>query len=152
MMDPRSIVIYLNRKGLTLEVVHEDLVVTLGAEAIAYRMVANYLRTARIIPRDSTVLSAMTSPHIDESGEAILTAFSSSPMGAAYPVNDQKAIPVQCSRSLLTILLAHETRALQKIVARDESWFEYITDHGLIWPPPDGKVPNRERFRIQSKK
>jgi hypothetical protein len=37
-------------------------------------------------------------------------------------------------------------------VTLDESWFYYITDHELIWLPPDGKVPNRERITIESKK
>jgi hypothetical protein len=36
-------------------------------------------------------------------------------------------------------------------VTLDESWFEYITDYELIWPPPDGKVPARECVTIQSK-
>jgi hypothetical protein len=37
--------------------------------------------------------------------------------------DDQKAIPVKCSRSLPTILRAQETRAWHDIVTLDESWF-----------------------------
>jgi hypothetical protein len=51
-----------------------DRVATLGEEAIAYNRMTNYLRAARIIPRDATSLSAAISPHIDESDEAILGA------------------------------------------------------------------------------
>jgi hypothetical protein len=40
-MDQRSIVIYLNRKGLTTQVIHADLVATLGEEATAYSTVTN---------------------------------------------------------------------------------------------------------------
>jgi hypothetical protein len=51
--------------------------------------------------------------------------------------DDQKAIPVKCSRSLRTILRAQETRAWHDTVTLDESWFEYIRNHELIWVPPD---------------
>jgi hypothetical protein len=59
-MDQRSIVLYLNRKGLTVQVIHNDLVATLGEEAIAYSTVRNYLRVARIILRDTVASSAAT--------------------------------------------------------------------------------------------
>jgi hypothetical protein len=42
-MDERSIDLYLNRKGLTAQVIHDDLVATLGEEVIAYSTVTNYL-------------------------------------------------------------------------------------------------------------
>jgi hypothetical protein len=51
----------------------------------------------------------------------------------------------------LTILLAQETRVWHDLITLDESWFYYITDHKLIWLPPDGKVPDLERVRIQSR-
>jgi hypothetical protein len=59
---------------LIAQVIRDDLVATLDKEATAYGTVTNYLRTARIIPRDAIPFSATTSPHIDESGEAILRA------------------------------------------------------------------------------
>jgi hypothetical protein len=36
-MDQQSIVLYLSRKGLSAVDIHDDLVVTLGAEAVSYR-------------------------------------------------------------------------------------------------------------------
>jgi hypothetical protein len=77
-MDYRSSVLYLNRKDLTPQVIHDDLVATLGAKAIAYSTVTNYLRAARTIPRDATPFEAATSPHIDKSDEAILRALEES--------------------------------------------------------------------------
>jgi hypothetical protein len=71
----RLIGLYLNRKGLTAQVIRDDLVATLGEEAIAYSTVPNSFRAARIIPRDLTACPGATSHHIDESDEAILTAF-----------------------------------------------------------------------------
>jgi predicted cupin superfamily sugar epimerase len=64
----------------------------------------------------------------------------------------QNAIWVQCSQSLLTILREKQARAWHDIVTLDESWFYYITDHEPIWLPPDGKVPDRERITMESKK
>jgi hypothetical protein len=55
-MDPKSIVLslHLHRKGWTAQSIHDDLVPTLGEEAIAYRMVTKYLRKVRIHPTDAT--------------------------------------------------------------------------------------------------
>jgi hypothetical protein len=64
-MDQRPTALYLNRKGLTAQVIHDVLVATLGKEAIVYSMATKYLRAARIIPRDVTPFSAAISPHID---------------------------------------------------------------------------------------
>jgi hypothetical protein len=73
-MDQRSIVLYLNRKGLTAQIIHDNLVATLGEEATAYSTVTDYLRAVRNIPRDAILFSATTSPHIDESDQAIVRA------------------------------------------------------------------------------
>jgi hypothetical protein len=73
-MDQKSMILSLQRKGLTSQVIHDDLVATLGAEATAYNTVTKYLRAAQIIPRDSTLLSDTTSLHINESDKAILRA------------------------------------------------------------------------------
>jgi hypothetical protein len=43
-MDRKSIALDLNRKGWMARVIHDDLVVTLGEEAIAYSTVTKYLR------------------------------------------------------------------------------------------------------------
>jgi hypothetical protein len=47
-MNPKSILFDLYRKGWTAEAIHDNLVATLGEEAIAYSPVTNYLREARI--------------------------------------------------------------------------------------------------------
>jgi hypothetical protein len=45
-MERRSIVIYLARKGLSPFAIHDDLVTTLGADAVSYSSVTSYLRDA----------------------------------------------------------------------------------------------------------
>jgi hypothetical protein len=54
-MDQRSIVFYLNTKGWMARVIHDDLVATLGEEAIAYSTVTKYLREAQT-GRNDTML------------------------------------------------------------------------------------------------
>jgi hypothetical protein len=153
-MDQSSSVLDLNRKGLTAQDLHGDLVATQCEVAIAYSTVTNYLRATRIIPRDVITFSAAPSLHIDESDEAILRAleelqFSSVrqlsrathlPKTMVYRrlseklgctarhlrfvrhilCDDQKAKRVKCSRSVLMIVLAQETRAWHDIITMDE--------------------------------
>jgi hypothetical protein len=45
-MDRQSIVLCLCRKGLSAVAIHDDLVATLGAEAVSYPSVTRYLREA----------------------------------------------------------------------------------------------------------
>jgi hypothetical protein len=92
-MDQRSIVLCLNRKGLMAQVIHDDLVATLGDEASAYNTVTNYLRAARIIPRDATQFSAVTSYHIDESDEAILRALEELPFSSVRQLSSPTQLP-----------------------------------------------------------
>jgi hypothetical protein len=46
-MDQRSIVLCLGRKGLAAVAIEDDLVATLGAQAISYPSVTRYLRETK---------------------------------------------------------------------------------------------------------
>jgi hypothetical protein len=81
-MDQRSIVLYLNRKGRLARVIHDDLVATLGEEAITYNTVTKSLRKAQTGSDDATALSEEYSAHIDNSDEAILTALQKLPFSS----------------------------------------------------------------------
>jgi hypothetical protein len=50
-MDQRSIALYLSINGLSTKAIHQELVRTLGAEAVAYPTVTWYLRTAKFPPK-----------------------------------------------------------------------------------------------------
>jgi hypothetical protein len=50
-MDQNPIVLYLRMKGMTLDVVHDDLVRTLGKDAVAYSTVTKYARSAQFSGR-----------------------------------------------------------------------------------------------------
>jgi hypothetical protein len=93
-MNQGSIVLYLNRKGRTAQVIHDDLVATLGAEANAYSTVTSYLRAARIIRRDATPLSPSNSPHIDESDEAALRELEELPFSSVRQLAHAAHLPV----------------------------------------------------------
>jgi hypothetical protein len=53
-MDQRLIVPYLKRKGWMARLIHDDLVPTLGEEAITYSTVSTYLHEAQRGPDDAT--------------------------------------------------------------------------------------------------
>jgi hypothetical protein len=46
-MNRRSICLYLNRKGLSAQVIHDEFVQVLEADAIAYSAVTSYLRLSK---------------------------------------------------------------------------------------------------------
>jgi hypothetical protein len=54
-MDQRSVVLYLVRKGLAAVAIYEDLVATLGAEAINYPSGTCYLREAKFATSNQEV-------------------------------------------------------------------------------------------------
>jgi hypothetical protein len=54
------------------------------------------------------------------------------------------------SQKLLQILRTQKARSWADIVTLDESWFYLATDYELIWLDQGGKVPERERYLIQS--
>jgi hypothetical protein len=50
LLDQKPIVLYLRMKGMALDAIHEDLVHTLGKDAVAYSTVAKYARSAQFVP------------------------------------------------------------------------------------------------------
>jgi hypothetical protein len=50
-MDQKPIVLYLRMKGMALDAIHDDLVRTLGKDAVAYSTVTKYVRNAQFSGR-----------------------------------------------------------------------------------------------------
>jgi hypothetical protein len=50
-MDQKPIVLYLQMKGMAFDAIHDDLVRTLGKEAVAYPTVTRYARSAQFSGR-----------------------------------------------------------------------------------------------------
>jgi hypothetical protein len=72
-MHPKSIVLYLRRKGWTAREIHNDLVATLGEEVITYSTVTKYLREARINSADVTSFLHATSLHLTSMNQTKLS-------------------------------------------------------------------------------
>jgi hypothetical protein len=56
LMDQKPIVLYLRMKGMALDAVHDDLVHTLGKDAVAYSTAAKYACSARFSGRKEATL------------------------------------------------------------------------------------------------
>ena len=52
-MDQRSIVLFLDRKGLKATDIHNELVAVLGSDAVSYSTVTRYLREGRLALKES---------------------------------------------------------------------------------------------------
>jgi hypothetical protein len=50
-MDQKTIVLDLGMKGMSLDAIHEDLVRTLGTDAVTYPTVTKYARSAKFSPK-----------------------------------------------------------------------------------------------------
>jgi hypothetical protein len=73
-MDQKPIVLYLRTKAMALDAIHDNLVRTLGQDAVTYSAVTKYARSAQFSSRkEATPLEA---PDVERSpaDEAILTA------------------------------------------------------------------------------
>jgi hypothetical protein len=92
-MDQRLIVRYFNRKGLTAQVIQNNLVATLGQEAIVCSTVTNYLREVQTGADHANPLPEEISPDIDDSDEAILGALEELPFSSVRQLLCETHLP-----------------------------------------------------------
>jgi hypothetical protein len=69
-----TIVLYLSRKGLSAVAIHDDLVATLGAEAVSYPPVTRYLREAIFASSNRPDSLPPPKHQLDDFDQAILLA------------------------------------------------------------------------------
>jgi hypothetical protein len=112
-MDQKSIAMYLNRKGCTAQVIHDDLVAILGEEAIAYSTVRKYLREAQTAPDDASALFDELSPHMDDSDEAILSALEELSFSSVRKLSYATHLPATTRYRRLSEKLGFVTRHLR---------------------------------------
>jgi AraC-like DNA-binding protein len=84
-MDQRSTVPYVSMKGLSAKAIHQELVQTLGAEAVAYPAVTWHLRTAKFPAQSKEVPRKAGVSWTDAVDAAILMALTNNPF---YSVRD----------------------------------------------------------------
>jgi hypothetical protein len=81
-MDQQSIILYLSRKGLSAVAIHDDLVSTLGAEAVSYPSVTRSLREAIFTPSNPPDPLPPPEHQLDDSDQAILLALADQPFAS----------------------------------------------------------------------
>jgi hypothetical protein len=73
------IVAYLSLKEISARKIHDDIVASLGPDAVPYSSVTPYLREARFPPSKPESHPADVQRDLDDSGQAILAALEESP-------------------------------------------------------------------------
>jgi hypothetical protein len=78
-MDQKSIVPYLQMKEMALDAIHDDLVRTLGKDAVVYSTVTKYARRAQFSGRKEAIPPEAPDVELSPVDEAILTALAEFP-------------------------------------------------------------------------
>jgi hypothetical protein len=78
-MMQRPIVAYLSLKGMSAREIHDDLVATLGSDAVSYSSVPRSLREARVPPSRPGPHPIGFQRDLDVSDQEILAALGESP-------------------------------------------------------------------------
>jgi hypothetical protein len=78
-MDQKPIVLYLRMKGMALDAIHDDLVRTVGKDAVTYSTVTKYTHSAQFSGRKEAISSEASDVECSPVGEAILTALTEFP-------------------------------------------------------------------------
>jgi hypothetical protein len=93
LMDQKPIVLYLRMKEMVLDAIHDDLVPTLGKDAVAYSTVTKYARSAHFPSR--TEANPPEAPDVERSpiDEAILTALAEFPFSSVRELSRTICLP-----------------------------------------------------------
>jgi hypothetical protein len=81
-MDLRSIALGLSMKGLSGKAIHQELVQTLGVEAVAYPTVTWYLRAAKFPAQSKEAPDEAREMRADSGNTAILKALTDNPFSS----------------------------------------------------------------------
>jgi hypothetical protein len=92
-MDQKPIILYLRMKGMALDAIHDDLVPTLGKDAVAYSTVTKYARSAQFSGRKEA--TPPEAPDVERSpvDEAILTALAEFPFSSVRELSRRICLP-----------------------------------------------------------
>jgi hypothetical protein len=78
-MDQKAIILYLRMKGMALDAIHDDLVSTIGKDAVAYSTVTKYARSAQFSGRKEVTPPEVPDVEPSPVDEAIFTALAEFP-------------------------------------------------------------------------
>jgi GMP synthase-like glutamine amidotransferase len=92
-MTQHPIVASLSLKGMSAREIHDDIVATLGADAVSYSLVTRYLREAQFPPSKPERHSADVQRDLDDSDQAILAALEESPFASVRQLSRLTHLP-----------------------------------------------------------
>jgi hypothetical protein len=81
-MDQQSIVLYLSRKRLSAVGIHDNLVATLGAEAVSYPSVTRNLREAIFVSSNPPEPLPPPEHQLNDSDQAVFLALADQPFAS----------------------------------------------------------------------
>jgi hypothetical protein len=111
-VDQRSIVLYLTRKGLSAIAIHDDLVATLGAEAVSYPSVTRYLHEAIFVSSNQPDPLPPPEHQLDDSDQVILLALADQPFTTIHELSRLTHLPRMTVHRQLTQTLVFHVRYL----------------------------------------
>jgi hypothetical protein len=93
LMDQKPILLYLRMKGMALDAIHDDLVSTLGKDAVAYSTVSKSARKAQFSGRKEAM--PPEAPDVERSpvDEAILTGLAEFPFSSVRELSRKICLP-----------------------------------------------------------
>jgi hypothetical protein len=112
-MVQRSIVLYLVRKGLSPRAIHDDLVATLGADAVSSSSVTPYLRGALFSSSNPPTPLPEPEAQLDDCDHAILLARTEQPFASVRELSRLTHLPRTTVHRRLTKSLGFRVRHLR---------------------------------------
>jgi hypothetical protein len=110
-MTQRPIVAYLSLKGMSAREIHDDIVATLGPDAVSYSSVTRYLGEAQSPPSKLGPYPADVQRDLDDLDQAIFAALEDNPFVSAQQLSRLTHLPsttvYYCLAQSLRFVLRH---------------------------------------------
>jgi hypothetical protein len=115
-MAQRPIVAYISPKEISAREIHEDIVATLGPDAVSYSSDTRYLRAARFPPSKPEPHPADVQRDLDDSDQTILAALKDIPFASVQKLSRPTHLPSMIVYRRLTQSLGFVTRHLRWVL------------------------------------
>jgi hypothetical protein len=112
-MTRRPIAVYFSLKEMSVREIHDEIVTTLGPDAVSSSSVTRYLREARFPPSKPEPHPAGVQRDFDDSNQAILAALEDSPFASVRQLSRLTHLPSATVYRRLTKSLGFGARHLQ---------------------------------------
>jgi hypothetical protein len=92
-MTQRPIGADLSPKGMSAREIHDDIVVTIGPDAVSYSLVTHCLSKAQFLPSKPELHPANVQRDLDDSDQAILAALEDNPFASVWQLSRLTHLP-----------------------------------------------------------